>query len=83
MEGLFISRKSKQTVLVINHLPIQRTKSFYRNSIFLKADERIAENESLLNSKPFAKVEKILIDKNRFTISVEWRMRYFAKENML
>jgi len=66
-EIVLYQEKSKQTI--IGEKPSYQFKDiriFYRNAIFLKADERVAESDSLLNSKPYTKVEESLIDKNKF-----------------
>ncbi len=65
-ELVLYQEKSKQTI--IGEKPsfeFKDTRFFYRNAIFLKADERSAESDSLLNSKPYTKVEESLIDKNK------------------
>lgn len=66
-EIVLYQEKSKQKI--IGEKPsfeFKELRIFYRNSIFLKADERSGESDSLLNSLPFTKVEENLIDKNKF-----------------
>lgn len=66
-EIVLYQEKSKQTILGDKpSFEFKDTRIFYRNAIFLKADERFAESDSLLNSKPYTKVEENLIDKNKF-----------------
>lgn len=43
----------------------KETRIFFRNNVFLRADERKAESDSLLNQTPFTLVDAGLIDKNQ------------------
>jgi hypothetical protein len=66
-EIVLYQEKSKQTIIGDKpSFEFKDLRIFYRNAIFLKADERSAESDSLLNSKPYTKVEESLIDKNKF-----------------
>src|SRR5690606_3719372 len=66
-EVVLYHEKSKQSITGAKpSTEFKESRIFYRNSIFLKADERIAESDSLLNNMPFTKVEEILVDKNRY-----------------
>jgi hypothetical protein len=65
-ELVFYVEKSKQASS--NEKPnyqFKESRLYFRNNVFLKAEERIAANDEQLNQLPFTLVDDALIDKNK------------------
>ncbi|MEO5911346.1 MAG: hypothetical protein ABIP95_10685 [Pelobium sp.] len=62
---LYIEKLKQSTGGDKPNYDFKETRVFYRNNVFLRADERKAESDSLLNQTPFTLVDASLIDKNQ------------------
>lgn len=65
-ELVFYVEKSKQASSAAKpSFSFKESRIYFRNNIFLKAEERIAGNDGQLNQLPFTPVDEALIDKNK------------------
>lgn len=61
---LFLEESKVTNVSEKSSLEFKETRTFFRNGIFLKAEQRVANSDSLLKETPFSKLDENMGEKN-------------------
>lgn len=61
---LFLEESKVANISEKSSLEFKETRTFFRNGIFLKAEQRVANSDSLLKETPFSKLDENMGEKN-------------------